>query len=237
MSDETPWGRFPDHGQHPDFAKAYRRLQPERRSEVDQVIAHAAQQMHELLEHRMLLPLTWPGVSPAAARSIDMAERTCMAMGVFRLAIAGRLGTGRTDLSDGLDRAADNVDKRAIQFALHALSDKYPKLREVNAGDNSAYHMLLNHTVRHYSKDAFELAHEQSQLSEKLDLTLETGLNAGVLLSIVVSQDQIRRDVRKQTAVSISELPVELAVALWLVAIKGLGRLFGEDDKTMAYAD
>jgi hypothetical protein len=237
MRDETPWGRFPDQSQHPAFAEAYGRLDEERRVAVDADIAAAADQMHALLGHALLEPLAWPGLEPRVARVVDMGERTCMAMGVFRLSIAGRLGTGLTTLSDGLDKAADNVDRRAIQLALTAMAPRCEALREVKPGDQSAYHRLLNHALRTHRTDTFEVAHLQTDLVAKLDLTLETGLKHGTLTSIVAHQEQIRRSIREGIAGVIHDLPLELAVALWLVALQGLGRVFGEDDKTLAYAD
>lgn len=239
MSDEKPWGRFPDPVHHPAFGKAYARLDDEQRSSADVAIAGAADRMHALLEHPLLTPMGWPGLDARTASLVDMAERTCIAMGVFRLSIAGRLTSRRTSLSDGLDQAADNVDKRAVELALRALAERYPHLENVNPGQSAAYHRLLNHVVRTFPGQGFTIAQRQSECSAGLDLTLETGLDHGVLASVVAHQRKVRQDARRVTGECLAEgnMPLQPAVALWLLAVMGLGRVFGEDDKTLAYAD
>ncbi|MCB9669742.1 MAG: hypothetical protein H6734_09760 [Alphaproteobacteria bacterium] len=239
MNEETPWGRFPDREQHPAFGKAYRRLTPEQKAAADVAIAEAADRMHALLGHPLLETLAWPGLPRETARLVDMAERTCLAMGVFRLAIAGRLGSQRTMLSDGLDLAADDVDQRAVRLALHALSAGYPLLEKVRVQESAAYHRLLSGISQAYPGLGFAVAQVQSDPAAALDMTLETGLQHGMFGSVVAHQKKIRRDVQKATeeVVGSGSLPREAAVALWLLAIMGLGRVFGEDDKTLAYAD
>lgn len=238
MSDETPWGRFPDEHQHPAFGKAYRLLDAERRAKADSGIAIAADQMHALLGHPLLKPLPWPGLSPRVAASVDMAIRTFLAMGVFRVASAQALGSQRTTLSDGLDQAADNVDRRAAELALRQLAETCPTLATVRPSD-AAYHHLLNRLMRQHTGIAFTVAQLQSDPSTALDLTLETGLKHSGLASIVAHQEKIRRQVQAESRAAIagSDLPLEAAVALWMLALMGMGRVFGEDDQTVAYAD
>lgn len=239
MSDDTPWGRFPHPTHHPAFGKAYSRLDTENRAAADAAIGAAADRMHALLEHPLCRPMPWKGLDVQTARTVDMAERTCIAMGVFRLSIAGRLGSQRTMLSDGLDQAADNVDRRAGGLAVHALAERYPHLETVKVGESAAYHRLLNHVARVFPGQGFAVAQAQSEMASGLDLTLETGLDHGVLGSLIAHQSKIRQDVREATngIVAQGQMPLEPAVALWLLAVMGLGQVFGEDDNTLAYAD
>ena len=239
MSQETPWGRFPDRERHASFGHAYDRLVGQKKADADTAIAHAAGKMNDLLGHAFLQPVLCPGLQKDTAEVVDRATRTILAMGVFRLSIAGRLGSQRTELAAGLDFAADEVEEKAIALAINRLARTCPAVGEVRPHSAAAFQVLLNRLCREHGNGCWEVAKEVRDAADALDLSIEKGLQAGVFIAIVTRQHEQRRalhgrlvELSKAHGVAMEEL-----VALWLLSLKGLGRLFGEFDQTMAYAD
>lgn len=228
------WDTIEELQRDPRFAEAYGLLRQGDRLAVDHALAKASKRMQRLLGRHPQLP--WEGLGPEDAAALDLAVRTQIALGVFRATFATQFSEGRTPITEAIDRAAETVDADAARLVFTRLRQEKDGLGTFDVAKASAFHQLIADLTDVYGMPALRLASIASGAALSVDVVLENVEDEDE------ADDQLA-DIRRGGARSIhaharrKDIPLVHGAALWVLAMRGRGNVFGEEERTVTYTD
>lgn len=180
--------------------------------------------------------LPWEGLKPDAAVALDRVVRNQIALGFFRTTFAAKYSGGRTPITALVDQAADAIEAHGAREVFAQLRREKDGLGAFDAGQQSAFHQLLAALGDKYGMPVMRLASIATGAALSVDVVLENVEDDD-------EADQQLADLRRGVARSIQsharrkELPLVHGAALWVLAMRGRGSVFGEQEQTASYTE
>ena len=229
-----PWHSLTQLRTDPDFDALYDQLPQGKRLALDHAIAQGALRMKGFITRHQ--PMLWDELEPEAATALDHAIRTQIGLGVFRVTVAGRYSRDHTAMTEAIDRAASHVDAREAHVVMGELAKDRDGLAQFDVNQPAAFHQLLAELTDVYGMPVMRLASIASGTALSVDVVLEN-------VDVDVELDAQLVDIRKGAMRSMlsharhRQIPFVHAAALWVLAMRGRGSLFGEEERTVQYTD
>lgn len=219
----------------PAFREAYGRLDQGKRLAVDHGLIKASMGMQGFLNRANTV--LWSALSPDDAQALDTAVRTQLALGVFRATFANSYTRDSIPVTSAVDEAARVTDVRAAALVLGRIARQNPGLRDVDPSAPAAFHQVLDGLTRSHGMSALRLGSIASDAALAVDVAIDALFERPSLLD-----DQLR-GIRQGAVDAIQDhaaaknLPVVWAAAIWVLAMRQRASMFGEEERTQAYAD
>lgn len=218
----------------PRFATAYEPLPQGKRLALEHALGQGALRLQGFVDRHP--PAPWEHLDDASAEALDQAIRTQIGLGLFRVTFASRYSRDHTAITEAVDRAATERDAVAAEKVMEQLGRTRDGLKKFDVHQPSAFHQLLADLVDVYGMPVMRLASIASGTALSVDVVLE---NVDAEAELDAQLTDIRTGVARsmQSHARRKDIPVVHAAALWVLAMRGRGSLFGEEERTVQYTD